>query len=270
MIDIHPAPHAAHTLKEFFIHIATIVIGLLIAISLEQTLEYFHHRAQIEELRHSLATERDYNREVYRRATEVYLQDAAMLHNNLRVFTYLREHPSTSEASLPGVVLWPRHTFEPSMSAWNDTGQASVLAMMPREEVNRYSSTYFNLQRTLDGYNTMAVAIANAAAVVSQTSNPSALSPQKVNDEIELIERANAMHMLFGLWLQSLNRNQPDFAPVFPNNLVFAFTDFPQEEKLRAEFPEAYTYTQHDLDEAKRLFPPDSRSSVAPSATSTH
>jgi hypothetical protein len=34
MLDVHPAPHAAHTLKEFFIHIATIVLGLLIAVGL--------------------------------------------------------------------------------------------------------------------------------------------------------------------------------------------------------------------------------------------
>jgi hypothetical protein len=253
MLDVHPPHEAAHTWKDFFIHIATIVVGLLIALSLEQIVERFHHRAEIAELRNSLAEEREHNREVYSRATEVYLQDAATLHNNLRVFMYLREHPKATEAELPGVVIWPRHTYEPSTSAWNDSGQASVLAMMPRDEVNKYSSTYFNLQRTLDSYNTMAVAVANAAAIVSQTSNPTTLSPKRIDDEIELTERANAMHMLFGLWLQSLNRNEPDFAPPFPNDLVFAFTDFPQEEKLRAQYPQAFEYTQRDLDAAKKL-----------------
>ena len=42
MLDVH-APHAGiHTWSEFLIHIATIVIGLLIAVGLEQTVEYFH------------------------------------------------------------------------------------------------------------------------------------------------------------------------------------------------------------------------------------
>src|ERR1017187_10104742 len=36
MLDIHPAHHAASTWRDFFIHIATIVLGLLIAIGLEQ------------------------------------------------------------------------------------------------------------------------------------------------------------------------------------------------------------------------------------------
>jgi hypothetical protein len=44
MLDVHPAHHAASSWKEFFIHIATIVLGLLIAVGLEQIGEYFHHR----------------------------------------------------------------------------------------------------------------------------------------------------------------------------------------------------------------------------------
>ena len=221
MIDVHPAPHAAHTWKDFFIHIATIVIGLLIALSLEQTIEFFHHRSEIRELRHSLAEERDHNRAIYRRAAEVYLQDAAVLDNDIRVFTYLREHPGTPQASLPGVILWPRHTYEPSMSAWNDSGQSSVLAMMPRDEVEKYSSTYFNLQRTLDSYKNqdafMARRLCQCRSLSSpRYSTPPPLSPQKINDEIELTERANAMHMLFGLWLQEPRRQPTRFHPPLP------------------------------------------------------
>jgi hypothetical protein len=41
----------------FFIHIATIVIGLLIAISLEQMVEFFHHREQRHQLLEDLRRE---------------------------------------------------------------------------------------------------------------------------------------------------------------------------------------------------------------------
>jgi hypothetical protein len=40
---MHPPREAAHTWKDFFIHIATICVGLLIAIALEQTVEALHH-----------------------------------------------------------------------------------------------------------------------------------------------------------------------------------------------------------------------------------
>ena len=54
MLDVHPAHHAAHSWRDFFIHIATIVLGLLIAIGLEQTVEHFHHQQQLRELRQGL------------------------------------------------------------------------------------------------------------------------------------------------------------------------------------------------------------------------
>ena len=41
MIDIHPPHKSDHTWKDFFIHIGTIAVGILIAIGLEQTVEPF-------------------------------------------------------------------------------------------------------------------------------------------------------------------------------------------------------------------------------------
>src|SRR6202020_1957052 len=54
MLDVHPAHHAASPWREFFIHIATIVIGLLIAVGLEQTVEYFHHEHQLHDVRQGI------------------------------------------------------------------------------------------------------------------------------------------------------------------------------------------------------------------------
>src|ERR1700727_1484957 len=44
MLDVHPAHHPAHSWRDFFVHIATICIGLLIAIGLEQSVEALHPR----------------------------------------------------------------------------------------------------------------------------------------------------------------------------------------------------------------------------------
>jgi hypothetical protein len=63
MLDVHPAHHAATTWRDFFVHIATIVIGLLIAVGLEQTVEYFHHRQQRHELEAAIKRDCEANRE---------------------------------------------------------------------------------------------------------------------------------------------------------------------------------------------------------------
>lgn len=57
MLDVHPPHHAANSWRDFFIHIATIVVGLLIAVGLEQTIEFFHHREQRTQLLEDLRQE---------------------------------------------------------------------------------------------------------------------------------------------------------------------------------------------------------------------
>ena len=42
MLDVHAPHESIHTRKGFFIHIATISVGLLIAVDLEQTVEVVH------------------------------------------------------------------------------------------------------------------------------------------------------------------------------------------------------------------------------------
>jgi hypothetical protein len=54
MLDVHPPHEATHTWRDFFIHIGTIVVGLLIAIGLEQSVEALHRRHERADLRASL------------------------------------------------------------------------------------------------------------------------------------------------------------------------------------------------------------------------
>jgi hypothetical protein len=54
MIDVHPPHEGIHTWKDFLLHMSTIVLGLLIAIGLEQGVEALHRAREREELRASL------------------------------------------------------------------------------------------------------------------------------------------------------------------------------------------------------------------------
>jgi hypothetical protein len=57
MLDVHPPHEAVHTWKDFFIHVGTICVGLLIAVGLEQGVEAIHHQHERKELRKSLNRE---------------------------------------------------------------------------------------------------------------------------------------------------------------------------------------------------------------------
>ena len=50
MLEVHPPEESIHSWRDFFIHIATIVVGLLIAVGLEQTVETIHRAQERREL----------------------------------------------------------------------------------------------------------------------------------------------------------------------------------------------------------------------------
>ena len=61
MLDVHPPHHAASTWRDFFVHIATICVGLLIAVGLEQSVEAFHRRQERRELEAQVREEAERN-----------------------------------------------------------------------------------------------------------------------------------------------------------------------------------------------------------------
>ena len=89
MLDVHPTQEALHTWKGFFIHIATIVIGLCIAVGLEQTVEFFHHRHRVAETREALRVERESNIRAFAESVGEFHRQTAALINNIIVLRYL-------------------------------------------------------------------------------------------------------------------------------------------------------------------------------------
>src|SRR6202034_2622615 len=57
MLDVHAPHEALHTWKGFFIHIATIVVGLFIAVALEQLVEAINRHHELAALREDLHQE---------------------------------------------------------------------------------------------------------------------------------------------------------------------------------------------------------------------
>src|SRR5580704_16189633 len=76
MIDIHPPHHSATTRREFFVHLFIVILGILIAIALEQTVEVIHHaqerRALIENFHNECADN-----------LKVFDRDLRLVHQNI-------------------------------------------------------------------------------------------------------------------------------------------------------------------------------------------
>ena len=61
MFDVH-LPRHTHTWRDFWIHLGTITVGLLIAVGLEQGVEKLHHLEQGSQLAQDLQKEAQLNR----------------------------------------------------------------------------------------------------------------------------------------------------------------------------------------------------------------
>ena len=57
MLDVHARHDKMHGLKDFLLHLFTITVGLLIALSLEGCVEWQHHRHLVQEAEEGLRGE---------------------------------------------------------------------------------------------------------------------------------------------------------------------------------------------------------------------
>ncbi len=92
MLDVHP-PHApTHSWKDFFIHVGTICVGLLIAVGLEQSVEYLHRQHERHLLEHALHAES----EILQRNAEI---DIVQYDSLLKYLLQLRKDATLGIAS---------------------------------------------------------------------------------------------------------------------------------------------------------------------------
>lgn len=137
MLDVHPAHHAASSWRDFFIHIATIVIGLLIAVGLEQAVEWVHHRHQAHQMEESLRDEALENRDLARSNVETL---------DLWIQRYRAEADALEAAPLKdgrfAVALVEPVTHHGVLpladTAWLSVRDGGGIPLLPRELVSNY------------------------------------------------------------------------------------------------------------------------------------
>lgn len=237
MLDVHPVHGAIHGWRDFLIHIVIIAIGLGLAISAQQLVEYLHHRHQIADTRHALAQERAENRATLAQQTRAWHWGVAELENNLLVLRYLQQHPGTPQEQLPGVLLWHTSALSITTAAWDAARENGVAALMPREELERYSDLYATLDREWQMALAATIAVLDAERYDLSDADPSHLSPVQIAAETDLILTALDKHWVLGTEMRNLVAAFPDFpATVTPAELA-QLRHVPDEETRKRLLP---------------------------------
>jgi hypothetical protein len=223
-----PARTHPHTWRDFFIHIATIVIGLIIAVSLEQSVERVHEHYELRETRHALVEEREANRGLMEKNQTHWLQTFRELHSNLETLSYLRSHPGTKQADLPAELDWNQMSFLELHAVWAAAEQNGIVHHMPLDEANRYQDFYEGLR--IIGQQSLAAwdAVNDAARFNLVDPDPTHLTPAELEEEIRLARIALEKHFEMGYSLARVSRTDVDM----PQHVTYA-----RLQKLR---PTAY------------------------------
>ena len=221
MLDVHPPHESIHTWRSFFIHIATIVIGLLIAVALEQGVERVHEHYELSQVREELVRELDGNRAILAEDERQWFLTLARLKNDLRVLEYIRQHPGTAQTDLPGDLIWGQLPFLWNHAVWDAAVTKGTVRLMSLREANRYEEFYELMalmsSQSLADWD----AINTARRFDLLDSDPTHLAPAQLIEVIELTETSLAKHIQLG---ESFGRYANEF-PELPHSITWDVID---------------------------------------------
>jgi len=114
VIDVHPPHEAAHNWRDILIHLATITIGLFIALSLEGCVEWQHHRHLVREARENIRSEMTDNQKTLRRDINAHGLNVTLSLNNSAM----------------------------QNASWNTARETGAFSYMSYPEVKKYAEVY--------------------------------------------------------------------------------------------------------------------------------
>lgn len=147
MFDVH-LPQSTHSWKDFWIHLGTITVGLLIAIGLEQGAEKLHHLEQGRQLMVDLQREAQLNR-----ARITY--NESVLDKEMVWLLKLRRDVSTlQEGAVKGSFVYPQQleiyptnpnrsqARLPAVTVWETAKESNLIELLQPERARHYNEVY--------------------------------------------------------------------------------------------------------------------------------
>ena len=178
VLDVHPPLSAIHGWRDFFIHIATITIGLLIAIGLEQTVEYFHHLDQLSVARREIGDELNENR----RIADVNDAEFTRVKSELARDMDILRAGQSAHAPLSGLNYGWLFYRTPD-GAWQTAKQNGALGLMPHDELRGYVYDYAVFSAFMEALTAANIAMEEAGAIARRAPDGS-LSPRDIEELI--------------------------------------------------------------------------------------
>jgi hypothetical protein len=146
VIDVHPPHEPIHGWRDFFLHLATITIGLLISLSLEGCVEWQHHRHLVHEAEASLRAEIQSNESGLKSILDDVHKQQSVLKEDIAILDQMINDPKANTHQQMSITY--RLVGFDDVS-WKTAQNTGALAYMPYARAREYAGIY-SLQDDLD------------------------------------------------------------------------------------------------------------------------
>ncbi len=189
MLDVHAPHEPMHGWRDFLLHLITITIGLLIALSLEGLVEWQHHRHLVQDAEASLHAEIENNSKgMQANLDDLHKQQASLAHDVSVLKFIIKTHKMPEHDSME--VTFHIQSFE-SVS-WKTAQNTGALAYMPYDRAQGYSDIYSTQTDLFDAEHQAARdAIISLAPFLNMTKgdpDPTEAEATALKDKIEVLQ----------------------------------------------------------------------------------
>jgi hypothetical protein len=146
MLDVHPPHGKMHGAGDFFLHLFTITVGLLIALALEGCVERQHQRHLVHEAEAGMRREIEENSKQIGSLRQQVVDENNQLNTDLAVLDELKIHPKEQHKELS--FTFRMRGFDDV--TWKTAQTTGALALMPYGDAEVYSGIY-DTQMALEG-----------------------------------------------------------------------------------------------------------------------
>jgi hypothetical protein len=207
VIEVH-APHGKlHGIKDFFIHLFTITIGLLIALGLEGLVESAHHRHLAHQAEAGLHTEIAHNEQSIAHQLEAIKNRQKQLKKNQEILAAWRANPDgkTDHISLG----WEFENFD-DMS-WKNSQITGAVAYMPYKDAQDFSDIYLQQDALFKSALQLSDELANSASLFVSHPDNWIPSPAQIDIEADRMGRAQVRLIILASGIEELDKAYKKF-----------------------------------------------------------
>jgi hypothetical protein len=207
VIDIH-LPHGKLVgLKDFFLHLFTITIGLLIALSLEGWVEHVHHRHLANEAEAGLRAEIANNEHEMGHRHQQIKDQQKQMEDNLKALAVMRAdpHAKRSPIRLGGGI----GSFDDI--SWKTAQTTGAIAYMPYKDAQSFSDIYLEQNWVQQEAVLLVEEMTNSGSLLISHPDDWVPSPAQIDIETDRLGRMKLRLVIVSNELDAIDQTYKEF-----------------------------------------------------------